>query len=287
MKVIFLVFTDGPVVPGAGGVFGGPMPGFTAPTESGEHDKHKLVQTHLRVFQEQVEAAQEFNPVLVNSHSLKDYFTVGMARDFFQAALPWQQRNGFNVAHETHRKRFLHSPWVARDFIPEFPEIQLVLDASHFITIAETNTQDLDLTKVIEDLAPQVVHVHCRVGYDHGPQVSDPRAPEWLPYMEGHERWWDAVWRAQAKHGMKVSTMTPEHGPPSYQQTLPHSREPVANIWDVNHWIALRRQKRFEDLFGTQPASVRRVVPSESQDEMPDTHPGESILKGLDTVGFK
>ena len=43
--------------------------------------------------------------------------------------------------------------------------------------------------KVIEDLAPQVYHTHCRVGYDHGPQVPDPRAPEWLPYMEGHERW--------------------------------------------------------------------------------------------------
>ena len=27
---------------------------------------------------------------------------------------------------------------------------------------------DPDLTKVIEDLAPQVHHIHCRVGYDHG-----------------------------------------------------------------------------------------------------------------------
>ena len=37
--------------------------------------------------------------------------------------------------------------------------------------MAETDTTDPDLTQVIEDLAHQTYHVHCRVGYDHGPQV--------------------------------------------------------------------------------------------------------------------
>jgi len=27
----------------------------------------------------------------------------------------------------------------------------------------------------------------------------------------------------------------------------PDTNEPLANIWDVNHWIALRRQKRFAE----------------------------------------
>ena len=27
----------------------------------------------------------------------------------------------------------------------------------------------------------------------------------------------------------------------------PETNEPLANIWDVNHWIALRRQKRFAE----------------------------------------
>ncbi len=34
--------------------------------------------------------------------------------------------------------------------------------------------------------------------------------------------------------------MIAEHGPPNYQQTLPHTREPVAHIWDVNLWIQAR-----------------------------------------------
>ena len=58
--------------------------------------------------------------------------------------------------------------------------------------------------QVIEDIAPQVYHTHCRVGYDHGPQVPDPRAPEWSPYMEGHERWWDAIWKAQLARGQQA-----------------------------------------------------------------------------------
>ena len=48
-----------------------------------------------------------------------------MAEEFFRRALAWQEENGYNVYHETHRKRFLHSPWVARSFMPKFPEMKV------------------------------------------------------------------------------------------------------------------------------------------------------------------
>ena len=51
----------------------------------------------------------------------------------------------------------------------------MVADLSHWINIAETNTDDPDLTAVIEKCADKFDHTHCRVGYDHGPQVPDPR----------------------------------------------------------------------------------------------------------------
>ena len=139
-----MVFTDGPVAPGEGIVFGGPYPGFTAPSQPGESDKAALVENHLKVFQEQVVAAQEFNPTLINCHAIKvqteiksrnltkrsqydvqDYFTAEMAEEFFRRALAWQEENGYNVYHETHRKRFLHSPWVARSFMPKFPQMKV------------------------------------------------------------------------------------------------------------------------------------------------------------------
>ena len=93
----------------------------------------------------------------------------------------------------------------------------MVADLSHWINVAETNADDPDLTAVIEKFSSQFHHVHCRVGYDHGPQVPDPRLGQWVEYMEGHERWWDAIWHAAAERGDKEVTMTPEHGPPNYQ----------------------------------------------------------------------
>lgn len=285
LKVILMVFTEGLVAPGEPLAFGGPYPGYSRPSQPGDSDKKRLVETHLKVFKEQVTAAQEFQPTLVNSHSLKDNFTEEMAREFFQEALAWQEQMGYRVVHETHRKRFLHSPWVGRDFVPKFPDLKLVADLSHWVNVAETNPSDPDLTAVIEELAPRFTHTHCRVGYDHGPQVPDPRAGQWLAYTEGHERWWDAIWRASADRGEEEVTMTPEHGPPNYQVCDPRTERPLADIWDVNHWIALRRQERFAELFGAENTS--RLVPSTTQGALPATNPGDSVLKGRGAVSFK
>jgi len=285
LKVILMVFTEGPVAPGEGLVFGGPYAGFSPTSVPGETDKKLLVATHLQVFKEQVEAAQEFNPTLVNSHSMKDCFTEEMATQFFTDALAWQKEKGYRVLHETHRKRFLHSPWVARGFLPNFPDLKLVADLSHWVNVAETNPSDPDLTSVIENIAGQFHHIHCRVGYDHGPQVPDPRLGQWLEYMEGHERWWDAIWQAAAERGDEEITMTPEHGPPNYQVCDPRTEKPLADIWDVNHWVALRRQERFAQLFGEENTS--KVIPSNTQDKNPVTNPGESVLKGKGCVSFQ
>ena len=95
LKVIIMVMTDGPVAPGAGLVFGGPYPGFSAPVAPGETDKAKIVADHVKVFQEQVEAAQEFNPYLINSHSCKDYFTTSMAQDYFNTVVKWCKDKGY------------------------------------------------------------------------------------------------------------------------------------------------------------------------------------------------
>ena len=81
--------------------------------------------------------------------------------------------------------------------------MKMVADLSHWVCVAETDPSDPDLTAVIERFAGQMLHTHCRsrqsfititdtldnvplsrVGYDHGPQVPDPRAADWLPYME-------------------------------------------------------------------------------------------------------
>ena len=65
--------------------------------------------------------------------------------------------------------------------------------------------------------------------------------------------------------------MIAEHGPPPYQPCLPYTRQPVAQIWDVNHWVSLRRQVRFAELYGEDCTSA--LVPSETQGFSPVTSP--------------
>jgi hypothetical protein len=44
-----------------------------------------------------------------------------------------------------------------------------------------------------------------------------------------------------------------------------------------SHWVSLRRQARFEEMFGE--AATSRLVASETQNAHPLTVPGESVLK--------
>eukprot|EP00501_MAST-03F_sp_TOSAG23-6_P001121 GSMAST32.ASY1.ANO1.1164.1 assembled CDS len=104
LKINFHIFTDGPVAPGCelGLVCGGPYKGHPRPDSS--------VESHLDVFKSQVEAAQEFNPIRINSHSGNDYFTFDQATEFFSKALEFEKSGtsgGYtNVCHEHHRKHF-------------------------------------------------------------------------------------------------------------------------------------------------------------------------------------
>ena len=51
-------------------------------------------------------------------------------------------------------------------------DLTMVADLSHWVNVAETDTNDPDLTAVIEAFADRFMHIHLRVGYDHGPQVN-------------------------------------------------------------------------------------------------------------------
>ena len=179
--------------------------------------------------------------------------------------------------HEGHRKRFLHSPWVCRDFLPKFPNLKFVADLSHFTTIAETDPNDPDLTRVIEQIAHQTYHVHCRVGYDHGPQVRIHEPRNGYRIWKGSNVGGTRSGTVQQDRGDTFTTFTPEHGPPSYQQTAPHSREPLAHIWDVNHWVALRRKARFESMFGKEHSSGLIPSPSQGYEPLRLLEEGEGI----------
>lgn len=209
------------------------------------------VREHLDSLREQVEECLEHRPLFINAHSGSDTWSFAAAEDFYGAALELEQRVGVTIAHETHRLRYFGNPWTTGPIIERFPALKLTCDFSHWVCVAERLLQDCG--PLLELAARHCHHLHARVGFEEGPQVSDPRAPEWARHVAAHEAWWDMIWADQRQRGMTVSTIVPEFGPAPYLPLLPYTQMPVSNLADICDWQARRQQARFADFPGHQP----------------------------------
>jgi hypothetical protein len=206
------------------------------------------VREHLDSMRSQIEDCLAYNPVFINAHSGSDTWSLVEAEDFYGAALELERRLGVAIAHETHRLRCFGNPWTTRAMLDRFPTLKLTCDFSHWVCVAERLLPDCG--HIIQLAAQHCQHVHARVGYEEGPQVPDPRAPEWAGHLAAHESWWDMIWISQRQRGMLASTLTPEFGPPPYLHTLPYTRMPLADLADICDWQARRQAGRFEVLLG-------------------------------------
>jgi sugar phosphate isomerase/epimerase len=204
------------------------------------------VAEHIESFRRQVAEAAAMRPRFINAHSGRDAFTGAESEQFFTAALRIEREAGIAVAHETHRGRILYNPWVTRRLLTRLDGLKLCCDFSHWVCVCE-RLLDEELA-IIRQCAARCLHLHARVGYEEGPQVPDPRAPEYRRHLAAHERWWRLVWRAQQKRGDKTSTLTPEFGPPLYLHTLPFTNAPVSNLREVCDWQARRQAANFAAL---------------------------------------
>lgn len=198
---------------------------------------------HLESFKAQIMAALPLEPVFFNSHSGVDMWPMDESRRFLAGALAYTDKHQLDVSHETHRGRIFFNPRDTLQLVNEFPRLQLTADLSHWVNVCERILDDDTLG--LPRLAPLIRHVHARVGYAQGPQVPDPRAPAYQVAVAAHERWWSEIWRARMEGGHAELTVTPEFGPPPYQQTTPYTEEPVADPWDVSLWMAQRLRENF------------------------------------------
>ena len=82
------------------------------------------------------------------------------------------------------------------------------------------------------------------------------RGLEEQKYVEIFDRWWDQIIDAQLKANSPQFTFQPEYGPPDYTHTLPYTRQPVSNAWDIALWSAARFRKRFAEKMDGQSNMV-------------------------------
>jgi sugar phosphate isomerase/epimerase len=204
---------------------------------SGEKDFVK----HEKEFQQAVTEAAKAKPVYINCHSGKDYFTVDQKEKLISHTLSVSAQSEVPIYHETHRGRALYSAPVTAELMKKIPNLKLTLDISHWCNVHESYLGDQEET--VSLALERTDHIHARIGHPEGPQVSDPRAPEWKQAVETHLAWWDKVVEVKKKTGKQMTFLT-EFGPPDYMPTLPYTRQAVANQWDINvHMMEILRKR--------------------------------------------
>jgi sugar phosphate isomerase/epimerase len=189
---------------------------------------------HLQQFSTSLEGAASLKPVYINCHSGRDHFSEAQNKAFIDLTSSVSTRTGIPVYHETHRSRILYAAPVARNFMERIPELRITLDISHWCTVHESLLADQADTVALA--LSRTGHIHARIGHQEGPQVNDPRAPEWKEAVDAHFGWWDKVVEQKKKEG-KLLTMLTEFGPVDYMPALPYTRQPVADQWEINKYM--------------------------------------------------
>lgn len=207
-------------------------------------EQKALPAEHLQDLDRKLAWAAELRPRFVNVLAGNDRWPLAQQVEFFGQALELARKHGQFCSFETHRSRSLFNPWLTLELIRQVPDLRFTSDISHWVVTCERLLDDPcdDLSAFVE----RVHHIQARVGYDQGPQVPHPGAPEYARELAFHQQHWEAIWRSQQARGYQVSTLTPEFGADGYLHHLPFTNVPVADLWSLNLWMAHTEREHFQ-----------------------------------------
>ncbi len=213
--------------------------GFLCAGHESDFDKH------FDHFKKMIDAAATNTiqkPLYINCHSGRDYFSFEENRQLIDHTTQLSKKTGIKICHETHRSRMLFAAPVAKQYIEKIPELRITFDVSHWCNVSESLLHDQQAT--VEKALERVDHIHARIGHPEGPQVNDPRAPEWADAVNAHFAWWDKVVEMKKQKG-EVLTVLTEFGPLDYMPSLPYTRQPLADQWAINVHMMQTLRKRY------------------------------------------
>ncbi len=200
---------------------------------------------HLESLRSQLERAASFSPVLVNVHSAKDDMPYEEQLSFYRQAVEIERSFGIPVVHETHRGRAMYTPWTTERLLNDVSGLRLCADFSHWCVVCESLLEDQ--AERMAGITARASYVHARVGHAEGPQVNHPAAPEHAEALAAHDAWWRSIARHRRDEGADQLIFVPEFGPPGYLQTLPFTRQPVSDLWEVCLWMKNYLERRWDE----------------------------------------
>lgn len=203
----------------------------------------KDYEEHRCNYEKHLRNLAEPKPFLINCQTGKDYFTFEQNQQLIALAAKISRETGVKIIHETHRNKFTFAAHITRQYLEKIPAIRLTLDISHWCNVHESYLDDQ--TEAVNLALSHTDHIHSRVGHPEGPQVSDPRAPEWQAALDKHLTWWDRIIALHKQKEAETFSITTEFGPLDYMPSLPYTRQPLTSQWDVNVFMMELLKKRY------------------------------------------
>jgi sugar phosphate isomerase/epimerase len=206
------------------------------------NSRGRTVEEQLRTLEQRYEHALFASPLFFNCHTGRDHFSFEDNLRIFERATELTALHGIPILHETHRGCALFNAPLAVRFLQALPSLRVTADLSHFFCVHESDLSDQEAA--LDVILARADHIHARVGFAEGPQVSDPRNPlHAADVARSFALWKRIVERARAE-GRTTFTVTPEFGPVGYMPMRGSEPVPVADPWEINLWMrdALRRE---------------------------------------------
>ncbi|WPU97065.1 hypothetical protein SNE25_16200 [Mucilaginibacter sabulilitoris] len=177
----------------------------------------------------------EPGPLLINSHTGRDYFSLRQNLELVDAAQEFSEKTGITIAHETHRGRLGYSPQMINTIFELRNDFNITADFSHWVCVTESMLENF--ATIVDEAIKRSRHVHARVGFEQGPQVADPRAPEWKYALDKFLGWWDKIVAINKQVNTKVLPVTTEFGPVPYMPAIPFTGKPVVDQFTINNFM--------------------------------------------------
>jgi len=192
-------------------------------------------EVHIKEYRQRLENLVTSDPLFIASQTGKDFFTYEQNAALIQIADEISDNYDIKILHETHRGKFSFAAHIASRYMEKIPGLRLCLDISHWCNVAESWLDDQ--ADAVHLAFSRADHIHARIGFPEGPQIPDPRAPEWKEALDRYTGWWSRVINHRRKEGWKEFTVTPEFGPFPYMTVLPFTKQPITNQWEVNKFM--------------------------------------------------
>jgi sugar phosphate isomerase/epimerase len=199
---------------------------------------------HCEAYAQRLRNLAFAKPLFINTQTGKDYYSFAENEQLIAIAREIAAETGVKIIHETHRGKFSFAAHITREYLEKIDDLRITLDISHWVNTAETYLHDQQ--EAVELAISRTDHIHSRVGYPEGPQITDPRAPEWKEALDFHLACWDKVVAIKKAAGAESMTFTSEFGAPPYLPLLPYTRQPIVSQWEVNLFMKDLLKERYK-----------------------------------------